>query len=1154
MQVPPLSALLLFANFPGDLISSTTTTSLFIIVILIISLSLPLLLLLLLPLITASSFVKYRHFAHTVLALFGATLTSAAASLRRFSRFLKTLPVTQASSTAWSLLTAPPPSFLPFCFMPSASSSTLPTASNQQSSPTTQPTSNQHGIHPSVRQPRHPCDGDSPVLSPETNGSLPPEQSPVEEYRYLGQETHESETDYLLNSPPASPDTKGKSVVNKKFKHPNVKGKTYITKLPNEVLTHTLSFLDPVSLTSVSFVSRRFHALVTSPHAWKDAFSRYFPQHNTHSGSDAYPTAARYFTRLSNMGTHRSEYILRTQLLRSLKRGRPYINPGIKPSPSHNSSNFSMITYNPKLHESTVTHLHADFNRNRVIAASQYTGLYSYSDPRTGYVEVEQRGHPGYSSFGLQYISAEGIGALDISESRGQIIGDGRDTFPSFFVERANSTFAPVRFINEHGPDASITCIWLAKKDTIVNTSAHVIVSASGSSKGVVQFQDNSNRWMSFIVCPGIPILEIRIDDGYTKARERRNRVWCVIVNAIGEVWYMKGKLPKKPAAPSRNMGEQVEREFTPWFNIPVTRKTNTPVGIGILIPEDPNASSEALQQQQALMHTEPEVMALMYSDHWREDYFIEADFGGQNFILGCKGEDEGPNTDKRRATMKRYSRILDNVREEAISEVFIKNVYGRGYHKEVEELVPRAPDEVDPPDEWQSVELTIPQNKVIDYVLITSTAIDMSNIALLSPNEDPLLTRSSSHPLTPQQIVGQLSRLFAIGTNTGAIHIYNARHPIPSSSDTSLPPLHTISTASPSISSLALSSLYLVHGGTDGLVQAWDPLVSLTEPIRAIHSRFSTRARRRLAQAANSIHGIGENQFAARAIFLDPDPTQLRGIVALGTHIRSWSFSSSIEKVQENSNSRRRRKNARRGSNNGPYLGTSGISGKGRAGNSSKAPLPRDIIDETEIIAHTRYQDEVKKARMAERFGVGHEAMQGMTEEEMIMYAMMISEESFERERGLSEESGGNESSAGFQSAFGEGEEVWIYSESNGGSASAGFSESPGSPHGWTEPTQFEAGPSTFAGVTSASATNDDEVLAKALQESFDLEDIQPPNGDVGIPIKFAKNKNKKGKGKGVSVGLSDSGPSNVSNRRGSDGQFDRDLELAIQLSMQKH
>ncbi|KAF3920769.1 hypothetical protein ABW20_dc0103826 [Dactylellina cionopaga] len=1070
--------------------------------------------------------------------------------LRLLYSALNSSPVTPASYTAWSLSTLSPFALFPFCFMPSAPSTIQPTANHQQS-PVTQSNSDQYGIHPSGHSPHHSLSG-SGVGTPASPAD--PDDDPLgrpyggQEHGYMGGESNGPDVGHLLSSPPSSfTDVKGKSVVKKKFKCLNAKGETYITRLPNEVLTHTLSFLDPVSLTSVSFVSRRFHALVTSPHAWKDAFCRYFPQHDTHAGSDAYPKTARYFTRLSNMGTHRSEYILRTQLLRSLKRGRPYVSSGIKPSSSSNSSNFSMITYNPKLHESTITHLHADFTRNRVIAASQYTGLYSYSDPRTGYVEVEQRGHPGYSSFGLQYISHEGIGALDLSEARGQVIGDARDTFPSFLVERASSNLAPIRFINDHGPDASITCIWLAKKDTIINTSGNRIASASGSSKGVIQFQDTSSRWMSFNVCPGIPILELRVDDGYTKARERRNRIWCIAINAIGEVWYMKGKLPKRTLSLGRNMGEQPEQPFTPWYCIPSTRQEDAPVGIGILTPEEATPSLEALQQQQTWLHTDPEIMAITYEDHWRLDYFIEADFGGQNFILGCKGGEEGVNLSKKRAEMTKYTRILDNVREEVISEVFIKNVYGRGYHKEVEEVVPRPPNEVEPPDEWNISNLLIPHNKGKDYAFITATAIDMSNLALLSPNEDPLLTRSTGPQLSPQQVVGQLSRLFAIGTETGTVHIYNIRHPISSASTAPLPPLHTITTASPSISSLALSSLHLVHGGTDGLVQAWDPLVSLTEPIRAIHSRFSTRARRRLAQAATSVHGVGENQFAARAIFLDPDPTQLRGIVALGTHIRSWSFSSSVERVQENSNTRRRRKNARRGSNNAPYPGSAGMLGKGR-GNSSKGPIPRDIIDETKRIADTRRQDEKKKVKMAERFGVGHEAMQGLTEEEMVMYAMMISEESFEKERGLSEESGGG-SSLGVGSVMGDGgEEVWIYSESASAS-SGGVSVTPGSlesPGVWME--EVGSSSTAAAGLTSPAEdnTNDDEALAKALQESFDLEEgAKSPSGSgMDIPIKFGKGKGKKGKG--VAGGTEPAVRGAVS-----DEQYDRDLELAIQLSM---
>ncbi|KAK6531073.1 hypothetical protein TWF281_007899 [Arthrobotrys megalospora] len=1127
----PMSQMAVRCNLPtaGDLISIPISPSLLLLLLLF--------LLLLFLIAIAISTSPHRHRHHRIRRLTSSAATTAS---RLLLSLFNSLPVTPASSKAWSLLTISPIGFLPFCFMQSAPSTTFPNAANKPSPPVIQSNSDQYGIHPSGSLPPHhslPGYGVESPTSPSVGeaGGQPSGLPGRQEYGDIGRQTNGVEPAKLLSSSRSSPDTKGKSVVNKKFKCPDAKGNTYITRLPNEVLTHTLSFLDPVSLTSVSFVSRRFHALVTSPHAWKDAFSRYFPQHNTHSGSDAYPATARYFTRLSNMGTHRSEYILRTQLLRSLKRGRPYVNSGIKPSSSNNSSNFSMITYNPKLHESTITHLHADFSRNRVIAASQYTGLYSYSDPRTGYVEVEQRGHPGYSSFGLQYISPDGIGALDLSESRGQIIGDARIGFPSFFVERANGSAPPIRFVNEHGPDAAITCTWISKKDTIVNTSGNRIISASGSSKGVVQFQDSTNRWMSFPVCPGIPILDIRVDDGYTKARERRNRIWCIVVNALGEVWYMKGKLPNRLLALGRNMGEQPEPEFAPWYYIPATKKENSPVGIGILAPG--TSSLEALQEQNEWMHSDADVMAIMFSDHWGLDYFIEADFGGQNFIVGRKGGEEGPNSSKERAEMAKFTRILDNVREELISEVFIKNVYGRGYHKQLEEPVPRPSDEIEPPDEWHRVELVIPRNKGKDWAFITAIAIDMSNLALLSPNEDPILTRSTSQPSTPQQVAGQLSRLFAVGTDTGTVHIYNARHPV-SSSTLSLPPLHTITTASPSISSLALSSLYLVHGGTDGLVQAWDPLVSLSEPIRAIHSRFSTRARRRLAQAATSVHGIGENQFAARAIFLDPDATQLRGIVALGTHIRSWSFSCSVEKVQENSSARRRKKNARAG-------GVSFV-GRGRGMNSPKTPLGRDILDERERIEKVKWEDEKTKTKMAERFGIG----EGMTEEEMVMYAMMISEESFEKEKGLvgSGEDCGESSFGGgsFGEGFGDGEEeVWVYSESTGGSASARISEGSGSPGGWMEAEQAEP--------ESTGNTNDDEALAKALQESFDLEGGATSPGGVEIPIKFAKGKKGRGKGKTVPTGASSGSTAGGSRRRESDDQFDRDLELAIQLSMKK-
>jgi len=93
---------------------------------------------------------------------------------------------------------------------------------------------------------------------------------------------------------------------------------------------------------------------------------------------------------------------------------------------------------------------------------------------------------------------------------------------------------------------------------------------------------------------------------------------------------------------------------------------------------------------------------------------------------------------------------------------------------------------------------------------------------------------------------------------------------------------------------------------------------VSTPEPVRTLNSRFSSRARRRLVQAEASIWGVGINLYAAGAIILDPDPTVLRGMVSLGTHLRYWSYSSSAAD-QYQSKKRRLRRSNERGANGGP-------------------------------------------------------------------------------------------------------------------------------------------------------------------------------------------------------------------------------------------
>jgi len=131
--------------------------------------------------------------------------------------------------------------------------------------------------------------------------------------------------------------------------------------------------------------------------------------------------------------------------------------------------------------------------------------------------------------------------------------------------------------------------------------------------------------------------------------------------------------------------------------------------------------------------------------------------------------------------------------------------------------------------------------------------------------------------------------------------------------------------------------------------------------------------------QAQASPQGVGINLFAAGAICLDPDPTVLRGMVSLGTHLRYWSYSSSAAD-QYKSNKRRLRR-SERGSNSG----------------GERVPAAGRMSNLKHYIAHEKSEldreDELRQreaGRLAGRFGVDM-----LSEEEALAYAAMLSEES---------------------------------------------------------------------------------------------------------------------------------------------------------------
>lgn len=166
-----------------------------------------------------------------------------------------------------------------------------------------------------------------------------------------------------------------------------------------EVLIHALSFLNPQTLLNVAFISRRFHSLVTSSHAWRSAFSRYFPSSTANPQSlDGHESAAfsssqdrRYFMRLSesddNGNLWRKEYILRTRLLRNLARGKANISTNITTGAGQNPYGSVVIMYSAFTGSWSVSHITANFTPKgvRLLHASVHSpGVVTASDPTIG--------------------------------------------------------------------------------------------------------------------------------------------------------------------------------------------------------------------------------------------------------------------------------------------------------------------------------------------------------------------------------------------------------------------------------------------------------------------------------------------------------------------------------------------------------------------------------------------------------------------------------------------------------------------------------------------------------------------------------------------------------------------------------------------------
>jgi len=815
---------------------------------------------------------------------------------------------------------------------------------------------------------------------------------------------------------------------------------------------------------------------------------------------DALHTERRLFTRLTPLASWRSEYILRTRLLRCLSRGKPAKTSGVSGSGSSragaSNGSSAQITYNSDL-VTVVDHLHATFRTTsnkklpRFIHGATDAGMASSSDPRIGKVDhpwgfADAFGtqhfadtHPGDVPYGLGSGDIVGVpNSMDVSQPFGMVFAEGfpsgRAYYRSTEEQRGRNLTLPLdQSFPELGipsilPTASLTSVWIAKSSIVPDRSDGIVGMFVGSSQGLLSLYSLGtnplgerrlergeliSRW---VLSPGVPVIAIAVDDNYSLKRQSSKRLWAVALNALGEVFYLSD-FPNRRALSRTMTLDDVELEKLAWETgrtvrwhlVEPSMRTarlnpfDTPEINGSYTPRT-SWNGMALSKEQIIAETN-EVSAFLQKtpkhfrkicEGWDMRRRLEVDFAASDkhgagegvVVIGC-GLDE-----EQQSRIKRYTRTLSKYEYTSDehsasffglidSQIQSLSAIGQAEAKispsvfgditpAIEEQPSWSFDHSEPTrrssvaqmntnlristtEEWQTSTFSLGGSKPPQ---ITTSSIDCSKFSLLTASEDPLLCLTGSSiastpvsspsgemplPSSPADVPGQRARLLAVGTDKGTIILWNMRAPTASNVtiEHNIEPIRIIHTDSPEISCLALTALYLVHGGNDGLVQTWDPLASNTDPIRTLNSRYSSRARRRIAQAQASPAGVGINMFAAGAICLDPDPTVLRGMVSLGSHLRYWSYSS--QAADQYKGNKRRLRRSERGSNQGADR----FSGTGRAN------LKDYIANEKLELEHEKRIRRKENDKLSARYGVNLLGP-GATEDEILAYATLLSEE----------------------------------------------------------------------------------------------------------------------------------------------------------------
>jgi len=961
---------------------------------------------------------------------------------------------------------------------------------------------------------------------------------------------------------------------------------------PNEILTHIFSHLHSDSHAAIALVSKRFYALITSSHAWRMAFLRYFPGHEAletkhnvdiwaYDSHDLIQSESRYFTRLTPLASWRKEYLLRTRLVRCLARGKPgasIASGGIGASVRSGKKTSAVLTYNSKL-PWAVTNIHAVFTNGKkppkAIHGAADLGVASVSDHTNG--RIEKWGFADYFNtmqldevapnlvpFGLGDGPAASPNVLDVSQPYGVLAGEGfpggRPYYRPIGENRGRylggdsgvvDTYPDIPKIPEMSE--AICSVWLAKSANIPTHTQSMVGMLIGSTLGVVtsyaigsdsgpqryQSGEVTARW---VLSPGVPIISLKVDDNYSQKRKSTGRIWAVALNALGEVYY----LTETPVAQNQVKSEDITKNAwfagrsVYWHLLDSTRRVARPDELdknavkGAYSPRSPSNSMNLSKSQMAAEAREIEKFLRHKPAHfrracegWDMQRKLEVDFAnddgngaGENiFVLDCGLAEDRP------AHIERYTRSL--VPQDAQSSSVIlaptppplpvlkqPSLFGATNTETLEVPEEKASGCASPASlsssdylshfhEWESCSMRL---KGQGHAVITSVSIDCSNTAVLTLNEDPLHA-------TEDEIPGRRSRLFAVGTDEGAVHVWDARA---DSKAAGINPVRQIQTESPEVSCVALSAMYVVHGGNDGLVQAWDPLASTLDPVRTLNARSNGRVPRHMMTMNPT---LDESTYSAvRAIYLDPDPTVLRGVVSFGAFLRYWAYSSA-----SHASGRKRR------------LRHSDVHGRLASRRQGGTVTGFIAAEEAEI----KRENELKakeQSRLRNRFGVG--ALGDLTEEEALRYAQMVSEEAFlfEEQRRTSDSAA--DASLDTASTFSETTVDTVTPEPS--------------------VTDMVTPPSASTDNVGRAPVEDDyeqqiqQAIRLSLMEGVNENGTSPQaadSGDYEFSLTYKPKSTKKAKASGsASPGPFQTGSSGHAEPR------DHDLELALKLSMEDH